>query len=71
MTEVILFSLIIVGIVWLAIDTQKESSKQKDINVKLFARTWKHEKFLMEIYADCPKNVQDKIEAYINDIKTL
>lgn len=71
MTEVILFSLIIVGIVWLSVDTQKESSKQKDINTKLFARTWKHERFLMEIYADCPKDVREKIEKYMNEIEAL
>lgn len=71
MTEIIILSIIIMGIAWLGLDIHNKSNDQRDINIKLFARTWKHERFLMEIYSDCPKDVQEKIEKYMNEVESL
>ncbi len=71
MVEIVFFSLIIVGIVWFALNSTEESNKMRDVNTKLFVRTWAHEKFLMKIYNDCPPNVQKEIEHYMNNIKEL
>lgn len=71
MTEIIVLSLIIVGIVWLGLDTREDLQETREVNKRLFNRTWEHERFLMEIHVDCPRNVQDKIENYINQIQPL
>lgn len=59
--------LIILGILWL----YKEFSDIKEYNKKLFIRSYKHEQFLMSIYGDVPKPIQDKIEKYLNSIVPL
>lgn len=71
MTEIIVFSIIIIIVVWMGLDARNELSTQRDINSKMFVRTWAHEKFLMKIYNDCPPNVQKQIEEYLNNIKEL
>ena len=40
-------------------------------NQQLLKRTWEHEKFLMQIYEDCPPEIQSKIESYLNAVKPL
>jgi predicted type IV restriction endonuclease len=71
MTKIVIFSIIIAGVNWVILDAYKESNKQKNINIKLFSRTWKHEQFLMEIYKKCPKEIQNKIEEYLKGVEPL
>jgi hypothetical protein len=59
--------LVIIGVVWL----YKGFGDIKQYNKKLFLRTWQHERFLMEIYADAPTDIQDRIEEYLNTIAPL
>jgi len=71
MTEIIVFSLIIIVITWMGLDAHNELRTQRDINSNMFVRTWAHEKFLMKIYNDCPPSVQKEIEEYLNNVKEL
>lgn len=71
MTEIIILSIIIIGISWLGITSHEETKEMRDINTRLFARTWAHEKFLMKIYNGCPPDVQKDIEHYLNNVKEL
>jgi len=67
---IIMFILIIVGIVWLANDSHS-TKKTMEYNRKLFIRSHNHELFLMRIYDECPKPVQDKIEKYLKESPSL
>lgn len=71
MTEIVVFSLIIIVVAWMGLDAKNELRMQRDINSNMFVRTWAHEKFLMKIYNDCPPKVQKEIEEYLNNIKEL
>ena len=71
MTEIVVFSLIIIVVAWMGLDAKNELRMQRDINSNMFVRTWSHEKFLMKIYNDCPPKVQKEIEEYLNNIKEL
>lgn len=59
--------LVIIGVIWL----YKGFADIKEYNKKLFLRALQHEHFLMQIYADVPKHVQDRIEKYLNNITPL
>lgn len=71
MTEIVVFSLIIIVVAWMGLDAKNELRMQRDINSNMFVRTWSHEKFLMKIYNDCSPKVQKEIEEYLNNIKEL
>lgn len=55
------------GTAWL----WKDMYDIKQYNKQLFDRSWKLQVFLMEIYPECPPEVQDKIERYLNNISPL
>lgn len=63
----ILSIFIFVGAAWLWFETRDTRAHNK----KLFVRAWSLQLFLMDIYNDCPPNVQKKIDEYLNNIKPL
>jgi hypothetical protein len=50
---------------WVSIKETREHNK------KLFKRSWKVQLFLMDIYPDCPPDVQLRVDKFLSNIEAL
>lgn len=64
---IVIFCLFLTFSVWVWMEVKKFRKHAQE----LFMRAWKTQLFLMNIYNDCPKDVQNKIENYLNSIESL